>query len=77
MLKFVKPRLVLMDFITGVIIFAAVAMGALGNVEIAVVPLVLFFKSCCFLLTFTLPLRGLGRHSRRGASFIVHCSRQY
>ena len=26
---------------------------------------------CIFLLIFTLPLRGLGRHSKCGASFIV------
>jgi FHS family L-fucose permease-like MFS transporter len=33
--------------------------------------LVLFFESCVFPLIFTLSLRGLGRHSKRGASFIV------
>jgi FHS family L-fucose permease-like MFS transporter len=70
MLKFVKPRLVQMGFITGVMIFAAVALGGPGNAGIAAVSLVLF-ESCCFPLIFTLSLRGLGRHSKRGASFIV------
>jgi FHS family L-fucose permease-like MFS transporter len=71
MLKFVKPRLVLMGFITGVMIFAAVALGAPGNAGIAAVCLVLFFESCYFPLIFILSLRGLGRHSKRGASFTV------
>ncbi|KFY11724.1 hypothetical protein V491_07086 [Pseudogymnoascus sp. VKM F-3775] len=71
LLKFVKPRFVLMGFITGVVIFAAVALAAPGNAGIAAISLVLFFESCCFPLIFTLSLRGLGRHSKRGASFIV------
>ena len=71
MLKFVKPRLVLMGFITGVVIFAVVALGAPGNAGIAAISLVPFFESCCFPLIFPLSLRGLGRHSKRGASFIV------
>lgn len=71
MLKFVKPRLVLMGFLTGVVIFAALCMGLKGNGGIASIFLVLFFESCVFPLIFTLSLRGLGRHSKRGASFIV------
>lgn len=33
--------------------------------------LVLFFESCIFPTIFTLSLRGLGRHTKRGASFLV------
>jgi FHS family L-fucose permease-like MFS transporter len=33
--------------------------------------IVLFFESCIFPTIFTLSLRGLGRHTKRGASFIV------
>lgn len=71
LLKFTKPRLVLMGFITGVVIFACLVMCLKGNAAIASISLVLFFESCCFPLIFTLSLRGLGRHSKRGASFIV------
>jgi FHS family L-fucose permease-like MFS transporter len=71
LLKFTKPRLVLMGFITGVVVFACLVMGLKGNAAIASISLVLFFESCCFPLIFTLSLRGLGRHSKRGAGFIV------
>lgn len=71
MMKFIKPRLVLMGFITGVVLFAILAMVLKGNAAIAAVNLVLFFESCIFPLIMTLSLRGLGRHSKRGASFLV------
>ncbi|KAF4632803.1 hypothetical protein G7Y89_g5323 [Cudoniella acicularis] len=71
LLKFTKPRLVLMSFISGVVLFASLCMGLQGNGAIASIFLVLFFESCIFPLIFTLSLRGLGRHSKRGASFIV------
>ncbi|KAL5325454.1 hypothetical protein ACEPPN_006579 [Leptodophora sp. 'Broadleaf-Isolate-01'] len=71
MLKFIKPRLVLMGFLTGVVVFACLVIGLKGNGGVASIFLVLFFESCVFPLIFTLSLRGLGRHSKRGASFIV------
>ncbi|RDW79424.1 putative L-fucose permease [Coleophoma cylindrospora] len=71
MLKFVKPRLVIMGFMTGVVLFACLVMALKGNAAIAAISMVLFFESCIFPLIFTLSLRGLGRHSKRGASFIV------
>ena len=33
--------------------------------------LVLFFESCIFPTIFTLAIRGLGRHTKRGSSWIV------
>ena len=71
LLKFVKPRYVLMGFLSGVVVFACLVMGLRGNAGIAAISLVLFFESCVFPLIFTLSLRGLGRHSKRGASFVV------
>jgi FHS family L-fucose permease-like MFS transporter len=71
LLKFTKPRWILMTFISGVVVFACLVMGLKGNAGIAAISLVLFFESCIFPLIFTLSLRGLGRHSKRGASFIV------
>jgi FHS family L-fucose permease-like MFS transporter len=71
LLKFTKPRWVLMGFLSGVVIFACLTMGLKGNAGIASISLVLFFESCVFPLIFALSIRGLGRHSKRGASFIV------
>ncbi|KAH0038746.1 MFS general substrate transporter, partial [Aureobasidium melanogenum] len=71
LLKFTKPRLVLMGFLSGVVLFACLTMGLKGNAGIASISLVLFFESCVFPLIFALAIRGLGRHSKRGASFIV------
>ncbi|KAH0325196.1 MFS general substrate transporter, partial [Aureobasidium melanogenum] len=71
LLKITKPRLVLMGFLSGVVLFACLTMGLKGNAGIASISLVLFFESCVFPLIFALAIRGLGRHSKRGASFIV------
>lgn len=54
LMKFVKPRFVLMAFMTGVVIFCCLALGLEGNGGIASLSLVLFFESCCFPLIFTL-----------------------
>ncbi|KPI37488.1 L-fucose-proton symporter [Cyphellophora attinorum] len=68
---FVKPRLVLLVFMTMIMVFQACAMGIYGEGGIAVLSLVLFFESCIFPTIFTLSIRGLGRHTKRGSSFIV------
>jgi len=66
-----KPRWILMIFMTGVMIFMACAIGVRGEGGIAVLSLVLFFESCVFPTILTLSIRGLGRHTKRGASWIV------
>ncbi|KAI9758163.1 MAG: hypothetical protein M4579_003137 [Chaenotheca gracillima] len=71
LLKFVKPRVLLLVFLTCCIIFSAASIGTTGNAGIAMLSLVLFFESTCFPTIFTLSLRGLGRHTKRGGSFIV------
>ncbi|KAI6714744.1 hypothetical protein JHW43_002712 [Diplocarpon mali] len=71
LLRFVKPRLVLLGFLTGVVLGAVLAIVLAGNGGVAAIFLVLFFESCVFPLIFTLSIRGLGRHSKRGASFVV------
>jgi MFS transporter, FHS family, L-fucose permease len=70
-MKWVKPRLILLAFMTGIMIFISAAIGTHGNVAIGMLSMVLFFESCIFPTIFTLSLRGLGRHTKRGASFIV------
>ena len=70
-MRFIKPRLVLMIFMSGVILFSILVMVLKGNAAIGAICMVLFFESCIFPLILTLSLRGLGRHSKRGASFLV------
>ena len=70
-MKFIKPRLILWLFMTMIVVFIACAMGLPGDGGIATLSLVLFFESCIFPTIFTLSLRGLGRHTKRGASFLV------
>ncbi|OCK92893.1 uncharacterized protein K441DRAFT_688154 [Cenococcum geophilum 1.58] len=66
-LKAVKPRYILFTYMSGIIVFIAAAIGTKGNTGIAMLSLVLFFESCIFSKIFTLSLRGLGRHTKRGA----------
>ncbi|EXJ92211.1 MFS transporter, FHS family, L-fucose permease [Capronia epimyces CBS 606.96] len=68
---FVKPRIVLMVFMTAIMIFIACAMGIYGEAGVAMLSLVLAFESCIFPTIFTLSIRGLGRHTKRGSSWIV------
>ena len=71
MFMFIKPRLVLLVFMTMIMVFIAAAMGAYGEGGVACLSLVLFFESCIFPTIFTLSIRGLGRHTKRGSSWIV------
>lgn len=68
---FIKPRLVLATFMAGIIIFLAAAIGVHGEAGFAMLAIVLFFESCIFPTIFTLAIRGLGRHTKRGSSWIV------
>ncbi|KAL8243708.1 hypothetical protein R6Q59_009966 [Mikania micrantha] len=68
---FIKPRYILMIFMTGIMIFNAAAIGVWGEGGVAMLSIVLFFESCIFPTIFTLSIRGLGRHTKRGSSWIV------
>jgi FHS family L-fucose permease-like MFS transporter len=68
---FIKPRWVLLLFSAMIMVFIICAINVHGEGGIAVLSLVLFFESCIFPTIFTLTLRGLGRHTKRGASWIV------
>jgi FHS family L-fucose permease-like MFS transporter len=70
-MMFVKPRLVLLVFMTMIMIFISAAIGTHGEGGVALLSLVLFFESCIFPTIFTLSIRGLGRHTKRGSSWIV------
>lgn len=71
LMVFVKPRWTLMAFLTGAVIFLAISIGVNGEAGVAMLTVVLFFESCVFPLILTLGIRGLGRHTKRGASWIV------
>jgi len=73
-----KPRIVLLVYQTAIMIFLAAAIGVnTGSATtanwggLALLMVVLFFESCIFPIIFALTLRGLGRHTKRGASFLV------
>ncbi|KAG9792291.1 MFS general substrate transporter, partial [Aureobasidium melanogenum] len=68
---FMKPRIVLMIFMTMIMILIACAMGVYGEGGVALLSLVLFFESCIFPSIFVLAIRGLGKHTKRGSSWIV------
>ncbi|MCJ1473468.1 hypothetical protein MMC13_002119 [Lambiella insularis] len=70
-MRFLRPRHVLWLFMTMLVIFICCAMGISGYGGIATLSLVLFFESCTYPTIFTPAIRGLGRHTKRGASFIV------
>ncbi|KAF2251838.1 MFS general substrate transporter [Trematosphaeria pertusa] len=78
LMYFTKPRWVLLLYQSLIMVFiiAAIAVdtghGTAANWGgLAMLMLVLFFESCIFPTIFTLSLRGLGRHTKRGASFLV------
>jgi MFS transporter, FHS family, L-fucose permease len=68
---FMKPRIVLMIFMTMIMIFISAAIGVYGEAGVAMLSIVLFFESAIFPTIFTLSIRGLGLHTKRGASWIV------
>ena len=71
LMKFFKPRIILLCFTIGCIIFNIGAIAAPGSGGLACLSMVLFWESCLFSTIFTLSLRGLGRHTKRGGSFLI------
>jgi FHS family L-fucose permease-like MFS transporter len=73
-----KPRYILLAYQSLIMVFIACAIGVNTGGDsrpnwggLAMLMIVLFFESCIFPTIFTLSLRGLGRHTKRGASFLV------
>ncbi|KAK3936285.1 putative L-fucose-proton symporter [Diplogelasinospora grovesii] len=71
MMMYMRPRVILLAFMTAIMVFIALAMAVWGEGGVAMLSLVLFFESCIFPTIFTLSIRGLGRHTKRGSSWIV------
>lgn len=70
-----KPRHVLLAFQALVVVFISLSIGLHTGEKnwggLSMLMIVLFFESCIFPIIFALTLRGLGRHTKRGASFLV------
>lgn len=71
MLPVFKPRYMLATYLGLCFVFVVAAITTEGDTSIAMLILVLCFESCCFATIFTLGLRGLGRHTKRGGSWLV------
>jgi MFS transporter, FHS family, L-fucose permease len=67
----VKPRWIMGIYLVLCFIFALAATLSTGKASVAMLILVLCAESACFATIFTLALRGLGRHTKRGGSFMV------
>jgi len=67
----VKPRHLLLAAVTLVVACLAAAIGAKGEAGIAMITIEFFAKSCVFPTLFTLTLTGLGKHTKKGASFLI------
>lgn len=66
-----KPRYMPATYLGMCFIFSIAAMTTKGTTSIALPIMVFCFESCCFAMIFTLGLRGLVRHTKRGGSFLV------
>ncbi|KAL1980840.1 hypothetical protein VTN96DRAFT_3494 [Rasamsonia emersonii] len=66
-----KPRYILAIYLGLCFVFGLCAVLTRGATSVAMLILVLCFESACFATIFTLALRGLGRHTKRGGSMLV------
>ncbi|KAL1616057.1 hypothetical protein SLS56_011572 [Neofusicoccum ribis] len=71
LMRFVKPRWVFLVYLTGVVAFNAASIDTVGNTGLAMLMITLFFESVCFPTIVALGIRGLGRHTKRGAGLII------
>lgn len=71
MIPAVKPRFMLAAYLGLCFVFSVGAMNTHGTASLVLLLMVFVFESCCFATIFTLSLRGLGRHTKRGGSFLV------
>ncbi|KAL4998635.1 major facilitator superfamily domain-containing protein [Aspergillus recurvatus] len=71
MMRAFKPRYMLTAYLALCVVFSIAAMNTHGATSVGLCILVFCFESCCFATIFTLALRGLGRHTKTGGSFLV------
>lgn len=66
-----KPRYILAAYLALCFVFSVASVTTTGTTSIVMLMLILCFESACFATIFTLGLRGLGRHTKRGGSLLV------
>ena len=71
MVPAIKPRYLLTVYLGMCFVFSVAAMNTAGTQSIVLLIFVFVFESACFATIFTMSLRGLGRHTKRGGSFLV------
>ncbi|KAG6024358.1 hypothetical protein E4U19_003834 [Claviceps sp. Clav32 group G5] len=71
LMRFTRPRWVLLGFLSGVVVFIIPAITERGNTGISMLYVVMFFESVCFPTIVALGMRGLGRHTKRGSGWII------
>ena len=67
----IKPRYIMAIYLFLCFVFGLAATLSRGKASMAMLILVLCAESACFATIFTLALRGLGRHTKRGGSVMV------
>ncbi|KAJ7581481.1 major facilitator superfamily domain-containing protein [Mycena floridula] len=70
-MRVVKPRYVLLVYLSGVIAFCSASITQRGNTGLAMLMITLFFESVVFPTIVAIGIRGLGRHTKRGSGWIV------
>jgi len=70
-MRFVRPRIVFLIYLSCVIAFISASTTQRGNTGLAMLNLTLFFESVCFPTIVALGIRGIGGHTKRGAGWIV------
>ena len=71
MMMKVKPRFVLLIFVTGAALSSLLAMFLRGNAGIAMLCLIMFFESTTFPTIFATGEKGLGRHTKLGGNILI------
>ncbi|KAK5127659.1 hypothetical protein LTR85_007000 [Meristemomyces frigidus] len=67
----IKPRILLLFFYVGAIVFEALAMNYSGNTGLAMMIMVFFMEGPLFSLIFAQSLRGMGRQTRLASVLIT------
>ncbi|KAI0598692.1 major facilitator superfamily domain-containing protein [Biscogniauxia sp. FL1348] len=70
-MRYVRPRMVFLAFLTSCIVFIAPSITQREWAGVSLLYVTLFFESICFPTIVALGMRGLGRHTKRGAGWIV------
>ncbi len=68
---YIKPRYLLLFFLTGTIVITALCMNFEGTTPVILIIILYFFEGPIFPLVFAIPLRSLGRHTKNGAAFLT------